>query len=87
MFAPGVPVSSTQGATDYTLGASGALGKAFCFKALKYQLLPPCVGLREPDFELDLVTTPRRGEIRRTLCLSFGFSSHNAVLALAQAST
>jgi 3-oxoacyl-[acyl-carrier-protein] synthase II len=84
LFARGVPVSSTKGATGHTLGASGALGAAFCLKALKHQLLPPCVGLKEPDFELDLVTTPRRGEIRRTLCLSFGFGGQNAVLALAR---
>lgn len=82
LFGRGVPVSSTKGATGHTLGASGALGAAFCLKALKYQLLPPCVGLTQPDFELDLVTTPRRGEIRRVLCFSFGFGGQNAVLAL-----
>lgn len=87
VFAPGVPVSSTKGATGHTLGASGALGAAFCLKALKHQLLPPCVGLKEPDFNLDLVMTPRRGQIRRVLCLSFGFGGQNAVLALARAST
>lgn len=82
LFAWGVPVSSTKGATGHTLGASGALGAAFCLKALKHQLLPPCVGLAQPDFELDLVTTPRRGEVRRVLCFSFGFGGQNAVLAL-----
>lgn len=87
VFAQGVPVSSTKGATGHTLGASGALGAAFCLKALKHQLLPPCVGLREPDFELDLVTTPRQGQIQQILCLSFGFGGQNAVLALAQKST
>ena len=87
VFAQGVAVSSTKGATGHTLGASGALGAAFCLKALKHQLLPPCVGLNESDFELDLVKTPREARIRQTLCLSFGFGGQNAVLALAQAST
>lgn len=87
IFARDVPVSSTKGATGHTLGASGALGVAFCLKALKHQLLPPCVGLTEPDFELDLVKTPRSSQIRQVLCLSFGFGGQNAVLALAQAST
>jgi 3-oxoacyl-[acyl-carrier-protein] synthase II len=87
LFASGVPVSSTKGATGHTLGASGALGAAFCLKALKHQVLPPCVGLKEPDFDLDLVMTPRRSQIRRVLCLSFGFGGQNAVLALARAST
>jgi 3-oxoacyl-[acyl-carrier-protein] synthase II len=87
VFAREVPVSSTKGGTGHTLGASGALGVAFGLKALKHQLLPPCVGLTEPDFELDFVKTPRPGQIRQVLCLSFGFGGQNAVLALAQAST
>ena len=82
LFPRGVPVSSTKGATGHTLGASGALGVAFCLMALKHQLLPPCVGLKESEFELDLVTTPRYGEIEQVLCFSFGFGGQNAVIAL-----
>ena len=84
LFPQGVPVSSTKGATGHTLGASGALGAAFCLMALKHQLLPPCVGLKESEFDLDLVTAPRWGEIRQVLCFSFGFGGQNAVLALGQ---
>jgi 3-oxoacyl-[acyl-carrier-protein] synthase II len=50
--------------------------------ALKHQLLPPCVGLKESDFELDLVTTARQGEVGSVLCFSFGFGGQNAVMAL-----
>ena len=82
LFPQGVPVSSTKGATGHTLGASGALGAAFCLMALQHQLLPPCVGLREPEFDLDFVTAPRRGEVRQVLCFSFGFGGQNAVMAL-----
>lgn len=82
LFPQGVPVSSTKGATGHTLGASGVLGAAFCLMGMKYQLLPPCVGLKEPEFELDLITEPRRGEIRQLLCFSFGFGGQNAVIAL-----
>lgn len=82
IFPHAVPVSSTKGATGHTLGASGALGVAFCLMALKHQLLPPCVGLKEPEFELELVTAPRQSEIRQVLCFSFGFGGQNAVLAL-----
>ena len=81
MFPQSVPVSSTKGATGHTLGASGALGAAFCLMALKHQLLPPCVGLNEPEFDLDFVTTPRSVENRGVLCFSFGFGGQNAVLA------
>ncbi|MGK7872451.1 MAG: beta-ketoacyl-ACP synthase [Xenococcaceae cyanobacterium] len=82
LFPQGVPVSSTKGATGHTLGASGAIGAAFCLMALRHQQLPPCVGLKEPEFDLDLVTVPRRSEIQRVLCLSFGFGGQNAVMAL-----
>ncbi len=86
LFPQGVPVSSTKGATGHTLGASGALGVAFCLMALKHQLLPPCVGLKQLEFDLDLVTAPRQGEIRQVLCFSFGFGGQNAVVALGSTS-
>lgn len=82
LFPQGVPVSSTKGATGHTLGASGALGAAFCLMALKHQLLPPCIGMQEPEFDLDLVTAPRRSETEHILCFSFGFGGQNAVVAL-----
>ncbi len=82
LFPQGVPVSSTKGATGHTLGASGALGVAFSLMALQHQILPPCVGLKEPEFELDLVRAARQSEVRRVLCFSFGFGGQNAVLAL-----
>ncbi|MBW4639829.1 MAG: beta-ketoacyl-ACP synthase [Gloeocapsa sp. UFS-A4-WI-NPMV-4B04] len=82
LFPQGVPVSSTKGATGHTLGASGAIGVAFCLMALQNQVLPPCVGLKSPEFDLDLVTEPRRGNIQRVLCFSFGFGGQNAAIAL-----
>ncbi|NEP61834.1 MAG: beta-ketoacyl-ACP synthase, partial [Symploca sp. SIO2G7] len=87
LFPQGVPVSSTKGATGHTLGASGALGAAFCLMALKHQVLPPCVGLQESDFDLDLVITPRQCEVQRILNFSFGFGGQNAVMALGHFST
>jgi 3-oxoacyl-[acyl-carrier-protein] synthase II len=82
LFPQGVAVSSTKGATGHSLGASGALGVAFSLMALIQQILPPCVGLKEPEFDLDLVKVARRGEVRRVLCFSFGFGGQNAVVAL-----
>ncbi|MEH2353881.1 beta-ketoacyl-ACP synthase [Nostoc sp.] len=84
MFPQGVAVSSTKGSTGHTLGASGALGVAFSFMALKHQILPPCVGLKQPEFDLDLVTAARLSRIRQVLCLSFGFGGQNAAIALAR---
>lgn len=82
LFPLGVPVSSTKGATGHTLGASGAIGTALCLMALKTQQLPPCVGLREPEFDLDLVRVASSTESEKTLCLSFGFGGQNAAIAL-----
>jgi 3-oxoacyl-[acyl-carrier-protein] synthase II len=82
LFSHKVAVSSTKGATGHTLGASGALGMAFSLMALQQQILPPCVGLQKPEFDLDLVMAARPSKIRRVLCFSFGFGGQNAVVAL-----
>ncbi|NJP11036.1 MAG: beta-ketoacyl-ACP synthase, partial [Leptolyngbyaceae cyanobacterium RU_5_1] len=82
LFPDSVPVSSTKGATGHTLGASGALGVAFCLLALKHQLLPPTIGLKQPDVDLDFVRSTRPAAIRHALCLSFGFGGQNAAIAL-----
>ncbi len=82
LFPQGVSVSSTKGATGHTLGASGALGVAFCLMAMKSNLLPPCVGLTQPEFDLDFVTVAQSREVQKVLCLSFGFGGQNAVVAL-----
>jgi 3-oxoacyl-[acyl-carrier-protein] synthase II len=81
LFPAGVPVSSTKGATGHTIGASGAIGAAFCLMALEQQQLPPCIGLQQPEFELDLITAPRSVTVRHSLCFSFGFGGQNAVVA------
>lgn len=82
LFPQGVPVSSTKGATGHSIGASGALGVAFCLLAMRESRLPPCVGLRESAFDLDLITQTREQECNHSLCLSFGFGGQNAAIAL-----
>jgi 3-oxoacyl-[acyl-carrier-protein] synthase II len=82
MFPQGVPISSTKGATGHTLGASGAVGIALCLKSIDTQILPPCVGLIQPEFDLDFVMTPRPTTVDRLLCLSFGFGGQNAAILL-----
>jgi len=82
LFPPTVWVSSTKGATGHTIGASGALGVAFSLLALRDQLLPPSVGLRDPAFDLKFVTTAQPATVDHALCLSFGFGGQNAAIAL-----
>ncbi|MEM9116734.1 MAG: beta-ketoacyl-ACP synthase [Cyanobacteria bacterium P01_F01_bin.56] len=78
-------VTSTKGATGHTLGASGAIGAAVCLLTLHTQMLPPCVGLRDPDFDLNLVRTARPAELSTALCFSFGFGGQNAIAAFSRA--
>lgn len=75
-------VSSTKGATGHTLGASGALGLGFCLLTLRHQVVPPCVGLRQPAFPINLVQQPHTAPVNIALCLSFGFGGQNAVVAV-----
>ncbi|MDX2098037.1 MAG: beta-ketoacyl-ACP synthase [Leptolyngbyaceae cyanobacterium bins.59] len=84
LFPKGVPVSSTKGATGHTLGASGALGASFCLMALYHQMLPPCIGLQEPEFDLNLIRTVLPSSVKNALCLSFGFGGQNGVVAFAK---
>ncbi|MEH2278548.1 MAG: beta-ketoacyl-ACP synthase [Nostoc sp.] len=84
LFPQGVAISSTKGSSGHTLGASGALGVAFSLMALKHQILPPNLGLQQPEFDLDVVTAARLSKLRQVLCLSFGFGGQNAAIALAR---
>ncbi|MBD2346405.1 beta-ketoacyl-ACP synthase [Anabaena subtropica] len=82
LFPSKVAISSTKGSTGHTLGASGALGIAFSLLTLEQKILPPCVGLQQPEFDLNIVTTAHHSQIQQALCLSFGFGGQNAVIAL-----
>ncbi|WP_027402433.1 beta-ketoacyl-ACP synthase [Aphanizomenon flos-aquae] len=82
LFSPKLAISSTKGSTGHTLGASGALGVAFSLMALQQQILPPCVGLRQPEFNLNFIPSAQESKIQQVLCFSFGFGGQNAVIAL-----
>jgi 3-oxoacyl-[acyl-carrier-protein] synthase II len=84
LFPPTVAISSTKGSSGHTLGASAALGVAFALMSLKYQKLPACVGLQQPEFDLNFVTTAKETKISQILCSSFGFGGQNAVIALSK---
>jgi len=84
-----IPVSSLKSATGHLLGAAGAVEALATLLALRERVLPPTVGLDEPDPELDLdyvpITSrplePRDGK-PIALSNSFGFGGHNVVLCL-----
>lgn len=75
-------MSSTKGATGHTLGASGAIGAAFCLLALRHGVLPPNVGGRQGGIYPNLVAEPISAAPNVSLCFSFGFGGQNGVLAL-----
>ncbi len=82
LFPPQVPISSTKGATGHSLGASGAIGVAFCLLALQSGYLPPCVGLNDLAFPLNVVINSHKNNPQNALCFSFGFGGQNAILAI-----
>jgi 3-oxoacyl-[acyl-carrier-protein] synthase II len=84
-----IPISSTKSAIGHLLGAAGAVEAVATILALRARLLPPTLGLEEPDPELDLDYIPDIAraldlEGRRPIAISnsFGFGGHNAVLCL-----
>jgi 3-oxoacyl-[acyl-carrier-protein] synthase II len=85
LFSNRTAISSTKGATGHTLGASGAIGAAFCVNALHHQQYPPCTGLQQSAYNLNLVLQSHKAPMKISLCLSFGFGGQNAAIAFAVA--
>ena len=70
------------------LGAAGAVEAVASVLALREGLIPPTMGLNEPDPECDLDYVPneaRRAEVDLVLSNSLGFGGHNACLAFRKA--
>lgn len=84
IFPQRVAVSSTKGATGHTLGASGAIGTALTFMTFHDGYLPPCVGLNNLEFDLDIITQPLPAQINHAMCFSFGFGGQNAVIVVSK---
>ncbi len=78
-------VSSTKSVTGHMLGAAGAAECIAAALALKTGVLPPTIGLLEPDPECDLDYIPlvkREAQCDLALNISLGFGGHNACVAL-----
>ena len=82
-----IPVSSSKGQVGHMLGAAGAVEAIFSALAVKHQLVPPTMGLEEPDPACKLVHVLRAGRparVRAVLSNSFGFGGMDTVLALTE---
>jgi 3-oxoacyl-[acyl-carrier-protein] synthase II len=77
-------ISSTKSMTGHMLGAAGAVEGIAAILALKEGVVPPTIGLLEPDPECDLDYVPnqaRKAELDVALSVSLGFGGHNACVA------
>jgi 3-oxoacyl-[acyl-carrier-protein] synthase II len=80
-----VAVSSTKSMTGHLLGAAGAVEAIATALAIRDGMIPPTIGLLEPDPECDLDYVPnvaRKADVRVALSNSLGFGGHNATLLL-----
>ena len=80
-----VAISSTKSMTGHLFGAAGALEVLVSALSLRDGIVPPTIGLREPDPECDLDYTPlaaRRADINVAVSNSLGFGGHNACVSL-----
>ncbi|HPJ83007.1 MAG: beta-ketoacyl-ACP synthase II [Bacteroidales bacterium] len=83
-------ISSTKSMTGHMLGAAGAVEIIATALALKEGIIPPTIGLENPDPQCDLDYVPskaRQAEITLALSNSLGFGGHNACVALQKIKT
>ena len=77
-------ISSTKSMTGHMLGAAGGAEAVASVLALQEGVVPPTIGLHEPDPQCDLDYVPltaRKAELDLALSTSLGFGGHNACLA------
>jgi len=82
------PVFSVKGAIGHTLGAAGLVEILLCLRALSEGIVPPTIGLRQPDPCADgwVTECPARlpqAAFRAALTTNSGFGGINAALVLA----
>jgi len=80
-----VAVSSSKGQLGHTLGAAGAIEAAITALTVAEGVIPPNMGLVEPDpdLALDLVRVARQTRVRAAMSNSFGFGGSDVVLVFA----
>ena len=78
-------MSSTKSSTGHLLGAAGAIEAIFSILAIRNNIAPPTLNLKNPSqsCDIDLVAnTAKEREINNVLSNSFGFGGTNACLLL-----
>lgn len=80
-----VPMSSTKSMTGHGMGFTAAVEAGFAVLAIRDNVAPPTINLREPDPVCDLDYVPhtaREISIDCVMSNSFGFGGHNASLII-----
>jgi len=78
-------ISSTKSMTGHLLGAAGAVEAVACVLAIRESMVPPTLGLTEPDPDCDLDYVPltaRQMDVEMAMSNSLGFGGHNATIVL-----
>jgi 3-oxoacyl-[acyl-carrier-protein] synthase I len=87
VLGPGVPSSSTKGATGHTLGAAGGLEAVICTLALQNGLMPAGLNTSavDPALHVNYLLENRQQKVSRVMSNSFGFGGSNCSLILGRA--
>ncbi|MDO4530915.1 MAG: beta-ketoacyl-ACP synthase II [Bacillota bacterium] len=83
-----IHISSTKSMTGHMLGAAGAVEAIAAILAVKEDVIPPTINLREKDPDCDLDYTPNTAvqtTVNGALSTSLGFGGHNACVAFRKA--
>lgn len=78
-------ISSTKSEMGHALGAAGGIELVAAVMALNTGIIPPTIGLDEPDPECDLDYTPNKAvkvDLDIAISNSLGFGGHNACVAV-----
>jgi beta-ketoacyl ACP synthase len=76
-------VYAPKGALGHSVGAVGAVESILTVQALRDQVIPPTLNLKnlDPEIDLDVVADkPRTGDFKYAVNNSFGFGGHNVAL-------
>lgn len=78
-------ISSTKSEMGHALGAAGGIEMVVAVMVLNTGIIPPTIGLDEPDPECDLDYTPNKAvvvDLDIAISNSLGFGGHNACVAI-----
>ncbi|MEE1930428.1 beta-ketoacyl synthase N-terminal-like domain-containing protein [Streptomyces sp. TRM 70351] len=87
VFGPyGVPVTAPKSLTGRLDGGAGMLDLAAAFLSMRHGLIPPTANVRpSPDYDIDLVTSPREARLGAVLLLARSPGGFNSALVVTPA--